>query len=90
MDRSLLYEKILKRTEKMIQGGLIDEVFLLQKKYPLSCKPFQSVGYKETLSYLAGEIDTIQHLIELIALRTRHLARRQLTWFRRDAEIQWV
>jgi tRNA dimethylallyltransferase len=72
----------------MLKNGLIDEVSDLIKKYPSTCKPFYSVGYQETVAFLKGQM-TASKLEENIIIRTRQLARKQLTWFRGDKEIQW-
>lgn len=89
LPRHELHHDIELRTQKMIQAGLVDEVRTLKEKYDASCKPFGSVGYKETLQYLHGDIENVQKLIEKIVIETRSLARRQLTWFREDKNIKW-
>ena len=88
MDRPLLYQNIEQRTACMLKEGLIEEVRELQKKYPLECKPFQSVGYKEILQFLSHEI-TQEELPQKITQATRQLAKGQMTWFRVDPQIQW-
>lgn len=88
IERNVLHKNIENRTQKMIKEGLIEEVFDLLKKYPPTCKPFYSVGYQETVEYLNGGMN-ISGLEEKIIIRTRQLARKQLTWFRKDKEIQW-
>ncbi|MFZ5597340.1 MAG: tRNA (adenosine(37)-N6)-dimethylallyltransferase MiaA [Bacillota bacterium] len=90
MDRELLYKRIEKRVDKMIGAGLVDEVRgLLEKGYSRSLVSMQGVGYKEIASYLEGEI-SLDQSIELLKRNTRRLAKRQLTWFRRDHRIRWV
>ncbi|MBI3017405.1 MAG: tRNA (adenosine(37)-N6)-dimethylallyltransferase MiaA [Deltaproteobacteria bacterium] len=95
MDRPLLYQNIEQRTAHMLKEGLIEEVRELQKKYSLECKPFQSVGYKETIQFLnidppikSGD-DSLKGLFERINQATRQLAKGQMTWFRADSEISW-
>ncbi|MBI3019288.1 MAG: tRNA (adenosine(37)-N6)-dimethylallyltransferase MiaA [Deltaproteobacteria bacterium] len=88
LDREVLYRRIEERTARMHRKGLVEEVQDLQKKYPLSCKPFKSVGYKETRQFLNHEI-TQEELLERINQATRQLAKGQWTWFRADPEIQW-
>ena len=88
MDRVLLHQAIEKRTTQMLEKGLVEEVQELQKKYPLECKPFKSVGYKETLQFLNHEI-TQEELSQRINQSTRQLAKGQWTWFRTDPQIQW-
>lgn len=75
---------ITKRIEEMFKLGLIDEVkSLLQQGYSKELKPLQSIGYKETISYLSGEIKEIAQLKELIAIHTRQLAKSQRTFFKK-------
>lgn len=89
MDRAILYERINRRVELMIEAGLIEEVRgLLDKGYDASLVSMQGLGYKELIPYLYGEI-TLEKAINDIKQRTRHFAKRQLSWFRRMPEIQW-
>lgn len=89
-DRSKLYDRINKRVDKMIADGLVEEVKNLQN---LGCSrhmvSMQGLGYKEILSYLEGEYD-LEEAIYRIKRDTRHFAKRQLTWFRREREVIWV
>ncbi len=96
LPRPELHRRISLRTEKMLGEGLLDEVSHLMAKYPIECKPFQSVGYKEALSFLKKETATEQassffqnELATEIDQKTRALARRQLTWFRSEPGIRW-
>ena len=75
------YEIMLQRTKNMIQAGLIDEVKNLVKQGHKDCKPLQSIGYKETIDYLDGKIESQDELIEKIFISTRRLAKAQRTWF---------
>ncbi|WP_342755870.1 tRNA (adenosine(37)-N6)-dimethylallyltransferase MiaA [Kineothrix sedimenti] len=88
--RSLLYEKIDERVDKMLRDGLVEEVECLKKE---GCTgnmvSMQGLGYKEILSYLAGEID-LERAVYLIKRDTRHFAKRQLTWFRREKDVIWI
>ena len=79
IDKEILKLKIKKRTSIMIEQGLIDEVFFLDKKYGRNQHPFNSIGIKETYDYLDGKLD-IQGLEEQISLNTYHLAKRQITF----------
>lgn len=79
IDKEILRKKISSRTEKMIQNGLIDEVFYLEKKYTREPKPLNAIGLKETLAYLDG-IYTLQELQEKISTNTARLAKRQRTF----------
>lgn len=88
IERSELRQRVRTRAEQMWQRGLVDEVRDLLKQVPREWPPLQSVGYKETIQYLEGAIDTDQWLEEMVN-STMKLAKRQMTWFRRDPEIQW-
>jgi tRNA dimethylallyltransferase len=89
-DRAALYKLLDARTSQMFYAGLVQEVETLLKS---GCsgdeKPFESLGYRQTLAYLHGEI-TLERAIYLTQLETRHYAKRQWTWFRRDPEFQWL
>lgn len=89
-DRKTLYERIDKRVDSMIKGGLLRETTeLYERGYPRSLKPLQSLGYRHAGMVLAGEID--QHeAARLMKRDTRHYAKRQLTWFRSEPEVLWV
>ena len=89
MDRELLYNRIEKRVDKMFDLGLVEEVSdLLKQGYRTDGNALSALGYKELIPYLKGEIteDTAK---EILKRNTRHFAKRQLTWFRRDPRIQW-
>ncbi|MDU7151548.1 MAG: tRNA (adenosine(37)-N6)-dimethylallyltransferase MiaA [Peptoniphilus grossensis] len=89
MDRSKLYEKINQRVDKMIDLGLVDEVKnLLDEGLDKNSQSLKAIGYKEVISYLDGEID-FDEMVDLIKKNSRHYAKRQLTWFRRDERIKW-
>jgi tRNA dimethylallyltransferase len=89
MDRAKLYERINHRVELMIEAGLVEEVRgLLDAGYDASLVSMQGLGYKELIPYLYGEI-TLEKAVNDIQQRTRHFAKRQLSWFRRMEEIQW-
>lgn len=79
VDREALRKKITLRTNLMIQNGLIDEIFYLEKKYTRTPAPMGAIGIKETLSFLDGKI-TKQELGELITIHTAQLAKRQETF----------
>ena len=85
-----LYERIEKRVDIMIESGLIEEVEnLCGKGYTKQLLSMQGIGYKEIIDYLNGEC-TKDEAIEKIKLSTRHYAKRQMTWFRRDERIHWI
>lgn len=89
-EREKLYQNIDKRVDIMLQNGLIDEV---KRLLEMGCKPgstaMQGLGYKEIISYLNGEI-TLDEAVYLIKRDTRHFAKRQLTWFRREKDVIWI
>ena len=90
MDRELLYDRINIRVDRMFDDGLLDEVRELKKlglnKDMVSMK---GLGYKEVLDYLDG-IYTLDEAINIIKRETRHFAKRQLTWFRRENDTIWL
>lgn len=89
-DRAKLYETINRRVDKMLGDGLVDEVkSLAAKGYTRDLVSMQGLGYKEILAYLEGEI-TLDEAVELLKRDTRHFAKRQLTWFKRENEVVWV
>lgn len=89
-DRDKLYERINIRVDQMIQNGLVEEV---QKLLDMGCTremvSMQGLGYKEMIDYLQGEI-SLEEAIYIIKRDTRHFAKRQLTWFRREKDVQWI
>jgi tRNA dimethylallyltransferase len=89
-DRAALYSSLNQRALKMFQTGLLEEVKgLLASGCTGKEKPFESLGYRQALQYLSGEI-TLERAIYLTQMETRHYAKRQWTWFRRDPEIVWL
>lgn len=89
MERSLLYERINKRVDIMIKQGLIEEVEAILKKYEKFPTAMQGLGYKEVVEYLNG-ITSKEEMIEKIKQETRHYAKRQLTWFRKNKQTIWI
>ena len=85
--RTELYARIDGRVRQMMADGLLDEVKAVYPKRKLNS--LQTVGYRELFAYLDGEYN-LDRAIELIQQNTRHYAKRQLTWFRRDTEIHWL
>lgn len=84
--REELYERINKRVDEMLENGLLEEVkSLLPYK---THNALQTVGYKEIFDYLEGKHNW-EETIRLIKQNTRHYAKRQMTWFKKDKEIQW-
>lgn len=85
-DRKILYDRINRRVELMMMGGLLDEA---KAVYPYrKLNSLNTVGYKELFSYLDGDC-ALEEAVDLIQRNTRKYARKQLTWFRRDKEIKW-
>lgn len=85
--REELYDRINRRVIQMIADGLEDEAKAVYPKRQLNS--LQTVGYKELFAYFDGEYDR-NRAIELIQQNTRHYAKRQMTWFRRDKDIHWL
>lgn len=85
--RAELYARINDRVKQMMEAGLLEEAKTVYPKRALNS--LQTVGYKELFAYLDGEYD-LHWAIELIQQNSRHYAKRQLTWFRRDNEIHWL
>ena len=89
-DRSILYERIDKRVDLMIEEGLLEEVRGLKERgYTKKLVSMQGLGYKEILDYLDGEC-SLEAAIYRLKRDTRHFAKRQLTWFRREKETIFV
>lgn len=85
--REELYERINRRVDVMMEMGLVDEVkSLLNKGYTRDLNSMQGIGYKEIIAYLEGEIP-LEEAIDCVKQNSRHYAKRQLTWFRRDERI---
>lgn len=88
--RDVLYERIDKRVDMMIEQGLVNEVKnLLTLGYMPDLVSMQGLGYKEIVAYLNGEY-TLDEAVEIIKRDTRHFAKRQLTWFRREKEVTFM
>ena len=89
-ERERLYQNIDKRVDIMINDGLVDEV---KRLLGMGCKrdsvAMQGLGYKEIIAYLLGEI-SLEEAVYIIKRDTRHFAKRQLTWFRREKDVIWV
>ncbi|NLX61339.1 MAG: tRNA (adenosine(37)-N6)-dimethylallyltransferase MiaA [Tissierellia bacterium] len=89
-DRKLLYSRIEKRVDKMINDGLIDEVKrLISMGYNKNLPSMKAIGYKEIISYLEGELE-LNEAINILKRNTRRFAKRQLTWFKMDDRIKWI
>ena len=92
-DREFLYDRINKRVDKMFAAGLLDEVKDIIKDMSseeiASNRALLAIGYKELISYLQGEI-TYERAVDLIKQKSRNYAKRQLTWFRRESEANFI
>lgn len=90
LPRELLYSRIEQRVDQMVEQGLVEEVKALQA---MGCTrdmvSMQGLGYKEILDYLNGEL-TLDEAIYILKRDTRHFAKRQLTWFRRERDVRWL
>lgn len=88
--REELYRRINQRVDEMINKGLEEEVdTILKMGYSPSLNALQTVGYREVVCHFTGEISR-EKMIELIKRNSRHYAKRQLTWFRKDERIHWI
>ena len=86
LERSALYERINRRVDSMIENGLAEEVkSLVEGGMPEQCPAMLAIGYRQILPYIHGEC-TLAEAGEQIKLETRHFAKRQMTWFRREAD----
>ncbi len=89
-ERERLYKRIDERIDIMIEEGLVREVeWLLEQGYHKDLVSMQGLGYKEIVSYLEGE-NSFDEAIRILKRDTRHFAKRQITWFKREKEVTWV
>ena len=90
MDRKRLYERIDHRVGLMFEMGLVDEVnSLMARGYNKSMVSMQGIGYKEVIDYLNGET-SLSECMDIIKRDTRHFAKRQLTWFKREKVVTYI
>lgn len=89
-DRQVLYDRINLRVDKMVEKGLVEEVQKLKDMgYTRDMVSMQGLGYKEILDVFDGKY-TLEEAIEIIKRDTRHFAKRQLTWFKRERDVIWI
>ncbi|MGD9899023.1 MAG: tRNA (adenosine(37)-N6)-dimethylallyltransferase MiaA [Calditrichaceae bacterium] len=89
MSRQLLYDRINKRVDQMINDGLLIEITRLESMgYGSELNSLNTVGYKEVFQYFQNEI-TLEEMIDQIKRNTRHYSKRQMTWFKKDDRIVW-
>lgn len=90
MPRELLYQRINERIDQMLENGLVQEVAALKELgIRREMTSMQGIGYKEVLDYLDGEL-SYEDMVYLLKRDTRHFAKRQLTWFRREKDVIWM
>jgi tRNA dimethylallyltransferase len=88
-DRSALYERINLRARQMFESGLLEETKNLLQKYSEAARPLTSLGYKQAVQLLNGEL-TRDQAVQAAQQAHRNYAKRQMTWFRREPEVQWL
>lgn len=89
-DREILYERINERIDQMLEHGLLEEVkSLMDNGYTKEMISMQGLGYKEIIDYYNGNL-TLEEAIYILKRDTRHFAKRQLTWFKRERDVLWV
>jgi tRNA dimethylallyltransferase len=88
IEREELYRRVDERVDRMVAEGLLEEVRSLLAKYDRSYQPFSAVGYREFVAHIKGEI-SLDEAVRLTKQQSRRFAKRQLTWFRADSEIEW-
>jgi tRNA dimethylallyltransferase len=88
-ERQALYERINRRAEQMFEIGLIEETKCLLEKYGASGGPLSSLGYKQAVQFLRGEL-TREQALQAAQQAHRNYAKRQMTWFRREPEVHWL
>lgn len=89
-DRAAVYEKIDRRVDAMLQAGLVEEVrSLWEKGMTPEMTSMKGLGYAEILRFLSGEIP-YEEAVRLIKRNTRHFAKRQITWFKREKDVIWI
>lgn len=88
--REELYERLNRRAAAMFAGGLVEEVAgILGRGWPRTAKPFESLGYKQALQVLEGT-STVAEAVDETQKQTRHYAKRQWTWFKKDGRVSWI
>ena len=89
-DREVLYDRINHRVDRMMEAGLLKEVEgLIREGYGKDLVSMQGIGYKEFFDYFEGK-ESLEETVERIKKDTRHFAKRQMTWFRREKEVIWI
>ena len=88
-DRKALYARINQRAAAMFQSGLVEETRQLAQKYGDDARPLTSLGYRQALATLKGEMP-LEEAVTSAQQGHRHYAKRQMTWFRREPEVHWL
>ncbi|MBZ5682294.1 MAG: tRNA (adenosine(37)-N6)-dimethylallyltransferase MiaA [Acidobacteriia bacterium] len=88
-DRDMLYARINLRAQRMSENGLIEETQKLLDKYGANARPLASLGYKQAVQFLRGEL-TREQAFQAAQQAHRNYAKRQMTWFRREPEVEWL
>jgi tRNA dimethylallyltransferase len=88
-DRAALYERINQRAQRMFASGLIDETQTLLQKYGAAARPLASLGYRQAVQFLRGEV-TREQALQAAQQAHRNYAKRQMTWFRREPQVEWL
>lgn len=87
--RDQLYAALDRRCVAMFENGLVDEVRQLLERYPADSKPFESLGYKQVVQHLSGNVTYVKALQDM-QQKTRNYAKRQWTWFKKDTSVSWI
>jgi tRNA dimethylallyltransferase len=88
-ERTALYDRINQRAQHMFDGGLIEETQKLLQKYGRAARPLASLGYKQAVQFVRGEL-TREQALKAARQAHRNYAKRQLTWFRREPDVKWL
>ena len=88
-DRNALYERINQRATRMFENGLVEETATLLEKYGEAARPLAALGYKQAVALIRGEIDR-KTAVQSAQQAHRNYAKRQMTWFRREPDVQWL
>jgi len=88
-DRSVLYDRINQRAQRMFDGGLVEETRSLLEKYGTAARPLSALGYKQAVALVRGEIDR-KTAVQAAQQAHRNYAKRQMTWFRREPDVIWI
>jgi tRNA dimethylallyltransferase len=88
-DRQALYERINLRAQQMFETGLVEEAQRLLEKYGDAAGPLASLGYKQAVQFLRGEL-TLEQALQAAQQAHRNYAKRQMTWFRREPDVHWL